>query len=99
MTVRDNAAQWRQLCQNAVFELKPDTLLQRVVEARSAVLDRIEDIQTKPSTREQYELHNALKRLGILQELAERDIDELKKMVQSRHLDSISQRAHRVHTR
>ena len=95
--IHDDATQWRQLCQNAVFELEPATLLQRVVEARSAVFDRIEDIHSKPITGEQDELRIALKTLRILQELAERDIGELKKTAQSRHLDSISQRAHRVH--
>jgi hypothetical protein len=95
--IRDGATQWRQLCQTAVFELEPATLLQRVVEARSAVFDRIEDIHSKPMTREQYELRNALETLSILQELAERDIGELKKTAQSRHLDSISQRARRLH--
>jgi hypothetical protein len=90
--IRDDAAQWRQLCQNAFREPEPATLLQRVVEARSAVLHRIEDIHSKPITGEQYELRNALKSLIILQEHAERDI-----WCQSRHLESISQRAHRVH--
>jgi hypothetical protein len=96
--IRDDAAQWRQRCLNAVFEIEPATLLQRVVEARSAVFDRIENIHSKPISGEQYELRNALNTLSILQELAERDIDELKKTAQSRHLDSISQRAHRLHT-
>ena len=95
--IREDVAQWRQLCQTAAFELEPATLLQRVVEARSAVFDRIEDIHSKPIGGEHYELRNALKTLGILQELAERDIGELKKIAQSRHQDSISQRAHRFH--
>ena len=95
--IRDNTAHWRQRCLNAMFELEPTTLLQRVVEARSAVFDRIEDIHSKPITGEQSELRDALKRLSILQELAERDIGELKKTAQSQHLDSISQRGHRVH--
>jgi len=42
--IRDETTQWRQLCQIAYFELEPVTLLQRVGEARSAVLDRIEDV-------------------------------------------------------
>ena len=96
--IRDDAAQWRQLCQNAVFELEPATLLQCVVEARSAVFDRIEDIHSKPITGEQYELRNALKTLSILQELAERNVDELKKTAHTAHLDSISQRAYRFQT-
>jgi len=77
--IRDDATQWRQLCQIAYFELEPVTLLQRVVEARSAVLDRIEDIVSRPITFEQDELRSALKTLSVLQELAEGDIAELKK--------------------
>ena len=96
--IRDDATQWRQLCQAAILELEPAALLQRVVEARSVVFARIENIHSKPLSGEQYELRNALETLSILQELAERDIDELKKTAQSRHLDTISQRAHRLHT-
>jgi signal transduction histidine kinase len=96
--IRDDVTQWRQLCQTAVLELEPAALLQRVVEARSAVFNRIEDIHSKPITGEQHELRDALRTLSILQELAERDIGELKKTAQSRHLDSISQRAHRLHS-
>ena len=81
--IRDDAARWRQLCQTAFFEFEPITLLQRVVEARSAVLDRIEDNLSKPSTGEQDELRSALETLSILQELAERDISELKKRAQA----------------
>jgi hypothetical protein len=82
--IRDDGARWRQLCQTAYFEFEPITLLERVVEARGAVLDRIEDNLSKPTTGEQNELHNALETLSILQELAERDISELKRRVQSR---------------
>ena len=82
--VRDDATRWRQLCQTAYFEFEPMMLLQRVVEARSAVLDRIRDNLSKPSSGEQDELHNALETLSILQELAERDINELKRTVQAR---------------
>jgi len=82
--VRDDATRWRQLCQTAYFELEPIRLLQRVVEARGAVLDRIEDSLSKPSSGEQSELRNALETLSILQELAERDISELKKRIQAR---------------
>jgi CHASE3 domain sensor protein len=82
--IRDDAARWRQLCQTAYFEFEPMMLLQRVAEARSAVLDRIEDNLSKASTGEQHELHNALETLSILKELAERDISELKKTIQAR---------------
>jgi hypothetical protein len=82
--IRDDATRWRQLCQTAYYEFEPITLLERVVEARGAVLDRIEDNRSKPSTFEQNELHSALETLSILQELAERDINELTRRVQTR---------------
>jgi hypothetical protein len=82
--IHNDATRWRQLCQSAYFEFEPMKLLQRVVEARSAVLDRIEDNLSKSSSGEQNELHNALETLSILQELAERDIGELKKRAQAR---------------
>ena len=85
--IRDDAAhEWRQLCQAAFFELDSVKLLQRIVEARSAVLDRIEDTLSKPIIGEQRALRNALETLSILQELAERDLGERKKIVQTQHL-------------
>jgi len=68
--IADDATRWRQLCQTAYFEFEPMMLLQRVIEARSAVLNRIGDNLSKPSSGEQHELHNALEMLSILQELA-----------------------------
>jgi hypothetical protein len=44
----NDAAHWRQLCQNAFFELDPVLLLQYVVEARQAVLERIEVTASNP---------------------------------------------------
>jgi hypothetical protein len=80
----NDAAQWRQLCQNAFFELDPVLLLQYVVEARQAVLERIEVTASNP---EKIALCDALKTLNILQELAHRDLAELKKCVQSEYRD------------
>src|SRR5438552_18501043 len=77
--------EWRQLCQAAFFELDPVKLLERIAEARSAVLDRIEDRLSKPINGEQYALRNALETLSTLRELAERDIRERKKPVQAQH--------------
>lgn len=92
------AHEWRQLCQAAFFELEPVKLLERIAQARSAVLDRIEDSLSKPIDGERYELRNALETLSTLRELAERDIDQLKKTVQTEHLDSrIRRSANRVH--
>ena len=69
-----HAPQWRQLCQAALLELDPEKLLQRIAEARNAVLDQIEDCHSRPSDREGYALRNALETLSTLRELAERDI-------------------------
>jgi|GraSoiStandDraft_32_1057276.scaffolds.fasta_scaffold413346_2 hypothetical protein len=80
-----NHPEWRQLCQAAFFELDPVKLLERTAEARSAVLDQIEDVLPKPINSEQSALRNALDTLSTLRELAERDISERKKTVQSQH--------------
>lgn len=80
----NDAALWRQLCQNAFFELDPVLLLQYVAEARRAVLERIEVTASNP---EQIALCDALKTLKILQELAHRDMGELKKGVRSVNQD------------
>jgi len=40
--------EWRQLCQAAFLEFDPVKLLERTAEARSAVLDQIEDVLSKP---------------------------------------------------
>jgi hypothetical protein len=62
---------WRQLCQAAMLERDPVKLLERVVRARSAVLDRIEDCHTKPLNGEQYDLRDALSTLDSLRRIAE----------------------------
>ena len=78
--IRDDAAhEWRQLCQAAFFELDPIKLLGRIDDARSAVLDRIEDTP-KPINDEQHSLRNALAALSTLHELAERDICDQKRI-------------------
>jgi hypothetical protein len=90
-TLRNDAAQeWRQLCQAACFELDAVKLVERIAKARSAVLDRIEDNFSKPINSEQYALRNALETLSTLRELAERDIGELKKTVQTQYPNSDS---------
>ena len=40
-TIRDDAHEWRQLCQAAFLELDPVSLLQRIAAARSAVFDEL----------------------------------------------------------
>ena len=74
-----DAPDWRQLCQVAFFELDPEKLLQRIAEARDAVLDRIEDCHSRPADREGYALREALETLNTLQKIAQRDPDVQKK--------------------
>ena len=83
--ISNDAAQWRQLCQAACFELDPVKLLERIAVARSAILDRVEDNFSKPNNSEQYALRKALETLSTLRELAERDLGELKKTVQTQN--------------
>jgi hypothetical protein len=49
--------QWKQLCEAARLELEPTKLLERIGEARNAVLDRIEDHFSK-STNEHLQMAN-----------------------------------------
>jgi hypothetical protein len=63
---------WRQLCQAALFETNPVTLLERIDHARNAVLDRIEDGYTKPLNGEEHDLRDALNALESLRRVTER---------------------------
>jgi hypothetical protein len=71
--------EWRQLCQAALLELDRARLVQRIAEARNAVLDRIEDGFSKSPHGEQLELRDALQTLSSLQRVAERDNGEQRK--------------------
>ena len=75
----DAIPRWKQLCEAALFELDPAKLLLRIAEARSAILDQIEDGFSKPSNAEQVALRNALEMLSRLQKIAEREISQQKK--------------------
>jgi len=66
------APQWKQLCEAALFELDPAKLLLRIAEARSAILDEIEDGFSRPSNSEQTALRDALETLRTLRTIAER---------------------------
>ena len=55
--------------------LTRQNLPQRIDEARSAVLDRVEDrFSTKSSDGEQFELRNALEALSVLRKFAQSEI-------------------------
>jgi hypothetical protein len=63
---------WRQLCQAALFETDSVKLLERIANARNAVLDRIEDGYSKPQPGEQAALRDALVTLDSLRRITER---------------------------
>ena len=71
-----HAPQWKRLSEAAILELDPEKLLERIVAARSAIHDRLEDGFSKPSDGEQLALGDALEMLSILRTVAEREISE-----------------------
>ena len=62
---------WKQLYGSAITKLDPAELKQRIAEARSAMLDRAEEILTCPACDEHRALNDALRRLRLLEEAAE----------------------------
>jgi hypothetical protein len=64
-----HAQEWRRRYQAAIIELNPAKSLQRIAEARSTIVDKIEDSFSKPSDPEQVALCNALERLTRLRRL------------------------------
>ena len=67
-----NHPEWRQLCQAALFETNTVKLLERIILARHAVLDCIEDGYSKPRNDEQAALREALTALDTLRRITER---------------------------
>ena len=63
--------EWRQLCQAALFETNPIKLLERIANARNAVLDRIEDGFTRSQHDEQVALREALATLDTLRRIVQ----------------------------
>jgi hypothetical protein len=64
---------WTELYKLALTELDPTKLRQRVVDARNAILDRVEETQTKPSPyQERQQLNDALNGLRVIQQEYER---------------------------
>ena len=67
------ASKWRQLYECAILELDPNKLLGRITEARHAILDRAEEILTRPSCDEHHALIAALRALRLLEEKVARE--------------------------
>jgi hypothetical protein len=62
------SANWKNLYQCAILEVNPTKLQQRIVEARHAILDRAEEIDTKTAGEESHSLNDALRTLRFLEE-------------------------------
>jgi hypothetical protein len=69
----DSAApgvQWERLYESALLELNPQRVPVAITVARRAMLDRAEEIMTKPASHEHAALNSALRILRTLEELA-----------------------------
>jgi len=60
-------AGWKQLYQTSLFETDPEKIPERIVDARNAVLDRIEDLLNSSSSAERQALNDAFRVFGSLQ--------------------------------
>ena len=74
-----DAPQWKRLYEAAIFELDPAKSIRRIAEARTAVLDQIEEDFSKPSKGEAFALGYALHMLTTLRHIAEGEIGERKR--------------------
>jgi hypothetical protein len=61
-------AGWKHLYQTALSETDPGKITERIVDARNAVLDRIEDLLSCSSCAERQALSDAFRVLGRLQD-------------------------------
>lgn len=65
------ALQWKKPYEAAILELDPTKLQLRINEAHQAILNRVEQLLTRPSDREQQALNDALRNLRILRKMSE----------------------------
>ena len=61
---------WHELYQSAMPGLEDDKVLQRISEARHAILDRAEDLLTGSPSDERAALNDALQALRVLERVA-----------------------------
>jgi inhibitor of KinA sporulation pathway (predicted exonuclease) len=64
---------WKQLYECAILELDHTKLSERITDARRAILDRAEEVLTRPSTDEHRALNDALRTLRILEQVTARE--------------------------
>jgi len=69
-TFRGPCRTWKQLYECAILELNPTILRERIAIARTAILDRAEDVLTGPPNDEHRALNDALRTLRLLEEVA-----------------------------
>jgi len=66
------SGRWKEYYESAILEPDYGRLAQRIADARSAILDRAEEILTHPSGEERRLLNSALRTLSVLEESAHR---------------------------
>ena len=67
------ADRWKSVYEGALANSDYSVSLDRIADARNAILDRAEDILTHSSTEERRDLNRALRTLRMLEEAAIRD--------------------------
>lgn len=65
-----SALQWKIPYEAAILERDPTKLQLRITKAHEAILDRVDELLTRPSDSEQQALDDALRILCILQEMS-----------------------------
>jgi hypothetical protein len=66
----DTSFRWKQLYGSAIIKIEATGLKERIAEARCAILDRAEEILTRPSCDEHRGINDALRTLRLLEEAA-----------------------------
>jgi hypothetical protein len=64
---------WQSAYEDAISDSEYSVRLDRITDARNAILDRAEEILTRPSTEERRALSHALRTLRLLEETANRE--------------------------
>jgi len=68
-----SSSKWQEFYQAALLELDNGKMVQRISEARHAILDRAEEILTSSPSDERGALNDALQALRVLEQVAARE--------------------------
>jgi len=68
-----SSAKWQEFYQAALLELDNGKMVQRISEARHAILDRAEEILTSSPSDERSALNDALQALRVLEQSSARE--------------------------